>query len=135
MGTWYEIGVLVGIGVAIGVLAAAIAPRAVVAAIVGGALGVAVGFGVGNWEEAVAGGIGGVAGGLGAAPIVSGALRRGGTRLGVALLVGGGAVIAAGLAFVPVLGYLQAAAVPALGARLRSKEPEKYAGLRTLAGD
>jgi hypothetical protein len=135
MGEWYEIGIVVGVGVALGVLAAGIRPRALAAAVVGGALGVAVGFGVGDWVEAVAGLVGGVAGGLGAAPVVAGALRRGGTRLGVALLVAGGAVVAAGLAFVPVLGYLQAVAVPAVGFRVRSKEPDRYAGLRTLAGD
>jgi hypothetical protein len=51
------------------------------------------------------------------------------------LLVGAGAVLAAGLAFVPVVGYLEAAALPVLGLRLRRREPERHAGLRTLARD
>ena len=39
----------------------------------------------------------------------------------------------AALAFVPVLGYLTAVALPGLAARLRRRAPERYAGLRTLA--
>jgi len=135
MGTWYEIGVFVGLGVAIGVLAAGIRPRALVAALAGAALGFALGIGVATWEEGVAGLLGGAAGGTGAAPVVAGALRRGGTRLGVALLVAGGAVVAAGLAFIPVVGYLQAVALPVVGFRVRSRAPERYEGLRTLARD
>jgi hypothetical protein len=37
------------------------------------------------------------------------------------------------LALVPALGYLEAAVVPALAARLRRRGVERYAGLRTLA--
>ncbi|HZD87877.1 MAG TPA: hypothetical protein VE088_07720, partial [Gaiellaceae bacterium] len=66
---------------------------------------------------------------------VAGALRRGGTRGGVAVIVTGAALLAAGLAFVPVAGYLEALALPALAARLRRTRPERYAGLRTLARD
>jgi hypothetical protein len=135
MGEWYEIGILVGLGVAIGVLTAGIVPRALIAAAVGAVVGFAVGFAVADWDEAVGACIGGLLGGLGAAPVVSGALRRGGTRAGVALFVAGGAILVAALAFVPVVGYLQAVAVPALGRRLRSREPDKHAGLRTLARD
>ena len=43
------------------------------------------------------------------------------------------ALVAAGLAFVPVAGYLEALALPAFAARLRRRQPERYAGLRTLA--
>jgi len=66
---------------------------------------------------------------------VAGALRRGGTRGGLATLVGLGAVGVAALAFVPGLGYVEALALPVLGLRLRRKTPERYAGLRTLARD
>jgi hypothetical protein len=135
MGAWYEIGIFVGLGVAIGVLAAGIRPRPLVAGVVGAALGFAVGIGIASWEEAVAGLVGGIAGGLGASPVVSGALKRGGTRAGVAILVAGGAIAVAALAFVPVLGYLLALAVPAAGLRLRSRAPERHEGLRTLARD
>jgi uncharacterized membrane protein len=62
-------------------------------------------------------------------------LRRGGTRGGTALLLTLAAAVGAALAFVPVLGYLEAAAVPILGARLRRRSPDRHAGLRTLARD
>ena len=62
-----------------------------------------------------------------------GALRRGGTRGGTAALVAGAALVVAALAWVPVVGYLEALALPVLAARLRRRAPERYAGLRTLA--
>lgn len=135
MGAWYAIGVLVGVGAAFGLVAAAIVPRWLVAALPAAALGAAVGLLASHWVEAVGGAAGGVAGALGAAPVVAGALRRGGTRGGLALFVGLGAALVAGLAFVPALGYVEAVALPALGLRLRSRLPERYAGLRTLARD
>ena len=64
-----------------------------------------------------------------------GALRRGGTRGGIAALVGGAAVVAAALAFIPVVGYVEAVVLPVFGLRTRSREPERHAGLRTLARD
>jgi hypothetical protein len=39
------------------------------------------------------------------------------------------------LAFIPLVGFLEALAVPALALRMRRREPERYAGLRTLARD
>jgi hypothetical protein len=102
--------------------------------------GAGVGFGIdswqpGGWGDVAAGAVGALLGGLGAAQIVGGALRRGGTRGGTAILVAGAALLVAGLALVPVLGYLEAIALPALAARLRKRAPETYAGLRTLARD
>jgi hypothetical protein len=135
MGGWYTIGIVVGLGCAFAILVAAALPRLVVALVVAVAAAVAVGFLVFNWEEAVGGAVGGVLGAIGAAPVVAGALRRGGTRGGTGLLVGVGGLVAAGLAFVPVVGYLEAAALPVLGLRLRRREPERHAGLRTLARD
>ncbi|MGI8421828.1 MAG: hypothetical protein ACR2MU_06170, partial [Gaiellaceae bacterium] len=99
------------------------------------AVGVVVGFVFFNWDEAIGGAFGGLAGAIGAAPIVRGTLRRGGTRGGTAALLGLGALALAALAFVPVLGYLEALAVPAFAARLRRRSPERYAGLRSLARD
>jgi hypothetical protein len=134
MGAWYWIGVLAGLGSAVGLLCTGLLPRRVVvavAALLAGAIGI-VTFG---WAEGLGGLLGGVAGGLGAVPVVRGALRRGGTRGGLAAIVGLGALATAGLAFVPVVGYLEAVALPALGLRLRAREPERYAGLRTLARD
>ena len=135
MGAWYTIGLLAGLGAAFGVLAAALVPRFAVAVVAACAAGVVVGVLVFGWEQAISGGAGGVLGGAGAVPIISGALRRGGTRSGTALLVGGGALVAAGLAFVPALGYLEAVVLPLVGIRTRRREPERHAGLRTLARD
>ena len=59
----------------------------------------------------------------------------GGTRGGLALIVATVAAGLAGLAFVPVVGYLEAVALPFLAVRLRRTQAERYAGLRTLAKD
>ena len=144
MGSWYWIGVSVGFGVAAGVLLASFAgnKRAtlIVAAIAAAGAGAALGFGIaawqtGGWIDRLGGIVGGLLGILGAAQIVSGALRRGGTRAGTATLVGGAALVLAAAALIPVVGYLEALALPALAARLRRTTPERYAGLRTLARD
>jgi len=139
VGSWYWIGVCAGLGVGIGVLLAAVlgATRALLAAalVLAGGAGVLVGFALGQWDEAVGGGAGGVLGSLGAAQLVAGTLRRGGTRFGTALFIGVAAVILAALAWIPGAGYVEAAVVPALAARLRGRVPERYAGLRSLAKD
>lgn len=135
MGTWYLIGLFVGLGTAIGAVAGGIVPRALLAALPALAAAIAVGLLVERWPEASGGAVGAVAGALGVTPVVAGALRRGGTRAGLALYVGAGGLALAGLAFVPVVGYLEAIALPALGWRLRSREPDRHAGLRTLARD
>jgi hypothetical protein len=138
MGDWYSIGVFAGLGVALGVAAAGVfggrrytwaAP--LLAAVVGVALGIVFG----DAQEAAAGGVGGVLGAVGALELVRGALGRGGTPLATALLVLGAAAVVAGLAFVPILGYVELVAVPALGMRLRRRSGKRYAGLRTLARD
>jgi hypothetical protein len=103
-------------------------------------IGAAIGYGVASWKSGGWGDrAGGIAGGLLAAlaavQVVHGALRRGGTRGGTALLVIGVGLVVAGLALVPAAGYLEAVALPALALRLRRTQPERYAGLRTLAKD
>ena len=135
MGDWYTVGILVGLGAAIGVAATGALRRALPALAVAVVAAVAIGFALWQWDEAVGGAIGAVCGALGSAPLVSGTLRRGGTRGGTALLLGLAALVGAALAFVPVVGYLEAVAVPALGARLRRRAPERHAGLRSLAKD
>jgi hypothetical protein len=132
---WYSIGILVGLGTSIGVAAVAVLARTLPALVVAAVISVAIGFVIGEWDEAVGGLVGAVCGTLGAAPIVTGALRRGGTRGGTAILLGLVALVGAALAFVPVLGYLEALAVPALGARLRRRSPDRHAGLRVLSRD
>lgn len=140
-GMWeaYRIGVAAGIGVGASVLAAGwlARNRAGVAAtiLVGAAVGVLAGFLLDNWTEAVAGALGAVFGGLGTVQIVRGALRRGGTSSGTGILVGLAGIGLAALALVPVVGYLEAVALPAFAARLRRRQPERYAGLRSLARD
>jgi hypothetical protein len=135
VGGWYWIGVLAGLGAAFGIAAAGIVLRWPLAALAGAVAGAAIGFGALGWPEGVAGAVGGVTGAFGASPIVNGALRRGGTRLAVAGIVFVAALGYAPLAFIPVLGYLQAAVPPVVGLRQRRREPERYAGLRTLARD
>ena len=139
MGSWYWIGVCAGLGVGIGVLLAALfgASRALLAAalVLAVGAGVVVGFALGQWDEAVGGGAGGALGSLGAAQLVAGTLRRGGTRLGTALFIAAAAVLLAALAWIPGIGYVEATVVPALAARLRGRVPERYAGLRSLARD
>jgi hypothetical protein len=139
MGAWYWIGVSAGLGAAAGIFIAGVSAKALaVAAAVSTAAGLGLGFAIdawqpGSWGDVVAGAVGGLLAAFGAATVVRGALRRGGTRGGTAILVAGAALVAAGLAFVPALGYLEAAALPAFAARLRRRQPERYAGLRTLA--
>jgi len=138
MGDWYSIGVFAGLGVALGIAAAgAFGGRrvALVAPFLAAAVGFALGIVFADAEEAAAAGVGAVLGAAGTLQLVRGALGRGGTRLGTALFVLLGAVIAAALAFVPLLGYVEAVAVPALGMRLRKRAGERYAGLRSLARD
>jgi hypothetical protein len=139
MSGWYWIGVSAGFGAAVGILVSGFAARlAAVAIAAATAAGLGLGFAIdawqpGSWGDVVAGALGGLAGAFGAVQIVRGALRRGGTAGGTAALVTAGAVVAAGLAFIPVVGYLEAVALPAVAARLRRRSPERYAGLRTLA--
>ena len=135
MGDWYTIGILVGVGTALGVAATGVARRALVGLVPAVAIAVAIGFVFAQWDQAVGGLVGAVCGALGSAPVVAGALRRGGTRGGTALLLGLVALAGVALALVPVVGYLEAVAVPILGARLRRRSPDTHAGLRTLARD
>ena len=139
MGDWYTIGLALGLGTAVGVLFAGIlssTPLGRVAGIVlAGGVGAAIGFAIEDWTEVAGGAVGGLVGAAAAAIVVAGALRRGGTRGGLALIVAAVAAGLAGLAFVPAAGYLEAVALPALAARLRRTQADRYAGLRTLARD
>jgi hypothetical protein len=135
MGGWYWIGVLAGLGAALGVAAAGVVLRWPFAAAIAAVGGAAIGFGVFQWDEALAGALGGVAGAFGVAPLVNGALRRGGTRLGLAVFALLGALVAVGIAFIPILGYVEAVLLPGVGLRSRRRAPEQHAGLRILARD
>jgi hypothetical protein len=138
MTDWYTVGLFAGLGVAVGIaVVGLLGGRRVgsLAPVIGAVLGAALGLLLADVEEAVAGGIGGALGAFGAAQLVSGALGRGGTRLATGFFVVVGAVFVALLALVPVLGYVEAIAVPALGLRMRRRAGKRYAGLRTLARD
>lgn len=137
MGAWYTIGLFAGLGVAVGVVAAGVlgGRRLLACIVLGAAAGAALGIVLADPEEAAGAAAGGALGALGAAGIVGGALRRGGTRAGTAALVGIGAALLAALAFVPIVGYLEAVLLPAAAARLRLRAGKRYAGLRILAKD
>ena len=140
MGAWYWIGVAAGLGAAAGVLLAGVARATIVTVLLGAAAGAGIGVLIdvwqpGAWADIGAGVGGGTLGGFGAAVIVRGALRRGATRAGTALLVAGAAVLAGGLAWAPALGYVEALVLPLLALRMRRRRPDTYAGLRTLARD
>ncbi len=141
MGGWYWIGVAAGIGAAAGVLLAALTGRVLVlAALLGAGGGALLGAAVYVWEpggivEIAVGAAAGALGAYAASQIVRGALRRGGTGAGIAIFVAAAAFGLAALAFVPVVGYVEAIGLPLLAARIRRRLPERYAGLRTLARD
>jgi hypothetical protein len=132
---WYWIGVCAGLGTALGVLAIALLRDARVAIPFALLAGAALGWVLEDLTGALAGAVGAVLGALGSSPTLRGALARGGTRAGTALLVGVAALVLAALSFVPVLGYLIALALPVLGLRLRRRQGERHAGLRILARD
>ena len=135
MGGWYWIGVSAGLGGALGVLALGLLRDVRIALPLAVVAGVGVGYVLGDWAGAIAGAVGSVLGAVGATPVVRGTLARGGTRVGTAVIVAGVALALGALSFVPVLGYLVALAIPALGVRLRRRAGERYAGLRILARD
>ena len=139
MGAWYTIGLCVGLGTGAGVILAGVLAATRlgvgVAVLLAAAAGVGIGFAFFRWPEALGGGIGGVLGALGACGIVQGTLRRGGTRGGTAVIVGFAGLGVAALAFIPVVGYLEAVVIPVLAVRLRRREGGRFAGLRILARD
>jgi len=104
-----------------------------VGAIVGVAVGAAIGLAIGDMPEMIAGGIGGFLGAVSAAAVVHGALRRGGTRIGVAAYLGVLGLLICLVALIPAVGYVAAVAIPLLAARMRGRQAARFAGLRTLA--
>lgn len=137
MGSWYTIGLCLGLGLGIGVALVGILGSNVlgvgVSAVVGAVAGGAIGFAIGDTAEVLAGGSGGFLGALAAAAVVHGALRRGGTRIGIAAYVGVLGLLVCLLALIPFVGYAEAVAIPLLAARMRGREAARFAGLRTLA--
>lgn len=137
MGAWYTIGLCLGLGLGIGVVLVGILGSNVlgvgVGAIAGALIGAAIGLAVGEAAETIGGGVGGFLGALSAAAVVYGALRRGGTRIGIAAYVAALGLLVCLLALIPVVGYVEAATIPILAARMRGRRAARFAGLRTLA--
>lgn len=137
MGDWYEIGVALGLGLAAGLLFAGVLAGwryGLVVSILGAlAVGVGAGLLVKGWLGLPGSLLGAVIGALSASIIARGALRRGATQGGTAFLVGSASIAVGLLALVPVAGYVMAVVVPALAARRARREPDRHAGLRTLA--
>jgi hypothetical protein len=131
----YLIGIALGGGAGLGVVAAGLLARlpsiaAVIAAAVVAAVVAFVFFGL---TEVAFGAAGALVGGASASVVARGALRRGGTAGGTALIVVALGVMLMLVAAIPALGYVEVVALPALAARARRRAAEKYAGLRTLA--
>lgn len=137
MGSWYTIGLCLGLGLGIGVALIGILGANVLGVgagvVIGAVVGAAIGLAIGDTAEVVAGGTGGFLGALAAAAVVYGALRRGGTRLGIAAYVGVLGLVVSMLALIPVVGYVEAVAIPLFAARMRGRRAARFAGLRTLA--
>jgi hypothetical protein len=137
VGSWYTIGLCLGLGLGFGLLLAGLLAvntvGTAVAAVAGTAAGAAIGYAFSDVPETIAGGVGGLLGALAAAAVVQGALRRGATRLGLAAYLGAVGILALLLAFVPLVGYVLAVALPGIAFRMRGRQAARYAGLRTLA--
>ena len=135
MGAWYTVGALLGSGLATGVILAgllAVSTRGLVAAaLIAAAFCMAFTLGFG-WAQAVAGAIAAIVGAVAGSILVQGALRRGGTRLGVAGFMGLAGVLLYLVSVVPLVGYAIVVAVPIYAARIRNRQPTRFAGLRTL---
>src|SRR5439155_4312805 len=112
MGAWYTTGLALGLGLGLGVILTAIlgvsVPGVAAALAAGTAAGFVAGIVIGDTPQTVAGAGGGFLGALCAAVVVWGALRRGGTRAGLAVFVGLAGVLVALLGLIPVLGYVEA---------------------------
>jgi hypothetical protein len=131
----YLIGLFAGVGAALGLGVTGSLRRWELGLVVSAVVLVVAGLVLSRWPEAVGGVVGAAGGAFGAGPLVTGTLRRGGTRGGTAALLAAAAVVGAGFALIPVVGYLEALAVPLFGLRLRRRTPDRHAGLRTLARD
>jgi hypothetical protein len=137
MNELWRISISAGAGAALGLVAAGLLARyargAAAAALLALVAGGVITWLVFDWKAGIAGAAGGALGGFGTGIFVRGAVRRGGTAAGTAVLLAGAAVVVFALALIPVVGFIEALAIPALAVRARRRAGEKFAGLRTLA--
>jgi hypothetical protein len=133
----WRMSIAAGAGAALGVVLAGLLAQwarvALTASVLALAAAGVLAWIVFDWKAAIAGAAGGLLGGFGAGVFVRGAVRRGGTVSGTAILLAAAALIAFALALIPIVGFLEALAIPALALRARQRAGEKFAGLRTLA--
>ncbi|OFW74522.1 MAG: hypothetical protein A2Y55_04055 [Actinobacteria bacterium RBG_16_68_12] len=135
MAAW-NIGFSLGFGLGVGVIVSgllAVSTRGLIAAaLIAAALTAPFWINIG-WIYVVADVVGAIVGAAAGSVVVRGALRRGGTRLGVAgyMALAGLGLIA--LSYVPLLGYVEVVAIALLAARVRRRDTKRFAGLRTLA--
>ena len=130
-------GIAAGIGTALGLAAAGAFARsdrapllAAAVALVGGGL---LGWLLFDWKAGLVGAVAGVLSGFGSGTFARGAVKRGGTSGGTAAILAAAAVLALALSLIPIVGFIEAVAIPIVGLRSRQRAGEKYAGLRTLA--
>jgi hypothetical protein len=117
---WYWLGVTLGLGTAAGLgRTGHVVERILAAAALLGAVAIAYAAGGAVWAGPFAG--------VGLSLLFLRRLSRQAVLAGVIAL--------AALAFVPLLGYLEALATPFVGGRLGRKAGSRYAGLRVLARD
>ncbi|MGD0167162.1 MAG: hypothetical protein ABSC51_07735 [Gaiellaceae bacterium] len=139
MGLWYWLGVTLGLGVALGAAIGGLFAPLRAAALVAATSAALCGYGLALVFlaplAALSGVAGGAVGGGAFSELCRRTLTRGGTRAATALLLLLAALGLAGLAFAPVVGYLEAVLAVLLGLRLRRGGGDRYAGLRTLARD
>lgn len=137
VGDWYEIGITLGLGVAVGLLLAGVLAGwryGLVASTLGAlAVGVVAGLLVKGWIGLPGALAGALIGAVSASLIARGALRRGATPGGTAFLIGSSAIAVALLALIPIVGYVLAVLIPVSAVRRARQEPDRHAGLRTLA--
>ena len=135
MAAW-NIGFSLGFGLGVGVIVSgllAVSTRGLIAAaLIAAALTAPFWINIG-WIYVVADVVGAIVGAAAGSVVVRGALRRGGTRLGVAgyMALAGLGLIA--LSYVPLLGYVEVVAIALLAARVRRRDTKRFAGLRTLS--
>jgi hypothetical protein len=133
----YEVGVTVGMGLAVGVLIAGVLAgwrHGLVASTVGAlGIGLVAGLLVHGWLDVPGGVIGGMLGAISASSVVRGAMRRGATLGATAMLLTGAAIVIAFVSIIPLVGFILAVVVPVVAYRRARSEPERFAGLRTLA--
>lgn len=131
-----------GLGLAAGVFAAGLVGTWrsgwIVSTLGAALIGVGAGLLVRAWLDTGSGPlpgavVGGVIGALSAGLITRGALRRGGTAGGTAFLLVSASVAIVLIALIPVAGYVMAVVLPVLALRRNRREPDRYAGLRTLS--